>query len=474
MFWFFCLPKLLGYRTLQIGTKNFLCVLKLNQIRRIKKMNLKLNTKRTFIIGFAFFTILMLWQLYNFYAPLFLKELLISTYGDKDYNTIIGVIMSLDNVMALFMLPLFGHLSDKTTSKLGKRMPYIIAGTLISVLAFPFISIFYIHNSLAGVAIMMGVILIAMNVYRAPAVALMPDVTPKPLRPKANAIINFVGYIGAILGSIMTMLFTKYEVGSEVLIRDVTIMPFIITSFLMVVALVVLLLKIRENKIVEQMKEEMELGEQFSETIEKVEDDKPLSHADKGNLWLLLISIFLWYFAFNSVETFGSTYANEVLNNASGWGIATAILAISSLLTFLPSTKLTQKVGRKNSIIIGLSLMIVSLGASYFVTSLGIVLYLLFAVAGIGWAIINVNSYPMFVELASSKNVGKFTGYYYIASQIAQSITPILIGAVLDVIGLHAYFPYATFFMIVALAVFVFIKVKKQDNLTIRKQKTEK
>lgn len=424
-------------------------------------MNLALNKKRTFIIGFAFFTILMLWQLYNYYAPLFLKELLTSTYGAGDYNTIIGTIMSLDNVMALFMLPLFGYLSDKTHSKLGKRMPYIIAGTLVSVFAFPFMAVLYIANSLAGVAVMMGIILVAMNLYRAPAVALMPDMTPKPLRAKANAIINFVGYIGAIIGSVMTMIFTKYQAGGTFLVREVTLVPFLITSFFMIVALVVLVLKIRENKIVEEMKEQMELGEQFSETIEKVEDDKPLSKADKTNLWLLLASIFLWFFAFNSVETFGSTYANEVFHNASGWGVATSILAISSLITFLPSTKLTEKVGRKNSILIGLGLMIASLGASYFVTSLGIVLYLLFAVAGMGWAIINVNSYPMFVELASKKNVGKFTGYYYIASQIAQSITPILIGAVLDVIGLHAYFPYATFFMILAASVFVFIKVKR-------------
>ncbi len=174
-------------------------------------MELKLNNKRTFIIGFAFFTILMLWQIYNYYAPLFLKELLIGQFGNGDYNYLVGIIMALDNILALFMLPLFGSLSDNTKSKFGKRMPYIVAGTIVSLLAFPFISLLFIQNSLIGVAIMMGIILVAMNIYRAPAVALMPDVTPKPLRAKANAIINFVGYIGAIVGSVLTMVFTKTD-----------------------------------------------------------------------------------------------------------------------------------------------------------------------------------------------------------------------------------------------------------------------
>ena len=424
-------------------------------------MELKLNSKRTFLIGFSFFTILMLWQVYNYYAPLFLKELFISNFGAGDYNYLIGVIMALDNIMALFMLPLFGNLSDATKTPLGKRMPYIIAGTILSVIAFPFIAIMFINNSLVGVAVMMGVILLAMNVYRAPAVALMPDVTPKPLRPKANAIINFVGYVGAIIGSVLTMVFTKKDAITGNLIKAPTLWPFIITSVFMLVALVVLVLKIRENKIAEQMKQEMEYGETQSETIEQVVEDKPLSKADRSNLWLLIASIFLWYFAFNAVETFGSTYANEVLNQPAGWGIATSILAISSLITFLPSTILTKKIGRKYSIVIGLLLMIVSLGVAFFVNTIGIYLYLLFAVAGAGWAIINVNSYPMFVELASSKNIGKFTGYYYAASQVAQSITPIAIGFVLDLVGLRAYFPYAAIFMALALFVFMFIKQKK-------------
>lgn len=426
-------------------------------------MDLKLNTKRTLFIGFSFFTILMLWQVYNYYCPLFLKELFLTNYG-SEHNYLIGIIMAMDNILALVMLPIFGSLSDKTNTKLGKRMPYIIIGTIITILAFPFIALLFIKNSVIGVILMMTIILIAMNIYRAPSVALMPDVTPKPLRAKANAIINFVGYIGAIIGSVLTMIFTKkVEGGDRILVGNYLYFPFIITSVFMLVALIVLVLKIRENKIVEEMKEQMELGEKLSETNEEVKDDAPLGKKDKFNLWILIFSVFLWYFAFNAVETFGSTYALSVLNTKN-WGIATSILAISSLITFLPSTYLTKKVGRKMSIVIGLILMIVSLGIAMFVTKFGVLLILLMIVAGMGWAIINVNSYPMFVELSSSKNVGKFTGYYYASSQIAQSITPIAIGFVFDWIGYKAYFPYACIFMAIALIVFMFVKVPKKEN----------
>lgn len=418
-------------------------------------MNLKLNNKRTFLVGFAFFTILMLWQVYNYYCPLFLESLLKTYKGDSDYHYIIGLIMALDNVLALFMLPIFGSLSDKTKSKMGKRMPYIIVGTIISLIAFPFIPFLFLKNSLVGVILMMAIILIAMNVYRSPAVALMPDITPKPLRSKANAIINFVGYIGAIIGSVLTMIFSIKNPQS-------LIWPFVITSIFMAVALIVLVLKIRENKIVESMKEELELGEKLSETNEEIVPDKPLSKLDKRNLILLIFSVFLWYFAFNAVETFGSIYGTQVLKTDK-WGILTAILAISSLITFMPSILISNKLGRKTSIILGLGLMIFSLGMACIIKQFNFWLVLLFIVAGAGWAIINVNSYPMFVELASCKNVGKYTGAYYSASQIAQSITPILIGFVFDKIGLQAYFPYATIFMIIALVVFAFVVVPKKN-----------
>ena len=430
---------------------------------------LKLNKKRTFYIGFSFFTILMLWQVYNYYCPMFLEELLNSTFGQGDYNYLIGIIMALDNILALFMLPLFGALSDKTKSKLGKRMPYIIAGTLVSLVAFPFISFLYIKNSFIGVVLLMALILIAMNIYRSPSVALMPDVTPKPLRSNANAIINFVGYIGAIIGSVLTMIFTKKQADGVSLVREVTIWPFLIVSFFMLVALIVLVLKVKENKIIEEMADQMAEGEKLSETEETITEDKPLGKVDKRNLWLLIFSVFLWYFAFNAVETFGSLYAKNVLHTNS-WGLATSVLAISSLITFIPSGWLSNKIGRKHSIMLGLGLMILSLFACFFLKKFSVLMIILFAIAGIGWAIINVNSYPMFVELSSNKNLGKFTGYYYTASQVAQSITPIIIGFVMDFLGYKAYFPYAAVFMLIALIGFSFVTTPKKKVLEENKE----
>ena len=423
---------------------------------------LKLNKKRTFYLGFAFFTILMLWQVYNYYCPMFLEELLKSTYGAGDYNYLIGIIMALDNILALFMLPLFGVMSDRTNTKLGKRMPYIIAGTTLALIAFPFIPFLFIKNSLVGLAIMMGVILIAMNIYRSPSVALLPDITPKPLRPRANAIVNFVGYVGAIIGALLTIVFTKKLEDGVSLQRDLAVWPFIIVSILMLAALIVLVLKINEVKLAndEQLQKELAEGELLTETETVITDDAPLSKRDKTNLWILIFSVFLWYFAFNAVETFGSLYATKVLKTTS-WGLATSVLAIASLIAFIPSGWISDKIGRKYSIVLGLGLMIVSLFAATFINSFNFLLILLFAVAGVGWAIINVNSYPMFVELSSKHKLGKFTGYYYTASQIAQSITPIIIGFVMDWLGYNAYFPYACVFMTIALLVFIFVKPAK-------------
>ena len=242
---------------------------------------LKLNKKRTMYIALAFFTILMLWQVYNSYVPLMLEDIFTNNLGAGNYKYLIGIIMAADNMFALFMIPLFGAISDKTVSKMGKRMPYIIGGTLLSVVLFPFIPVLYATGSLLGLFLIMGLVLISMNVYRAPAVALMPDITPKPLRSKANAIINFVGFIGAIFAGILALLFKMPLNFGE---PSGIIFPFIITSVLMLLALILLLVKIKENKIIVQMEADMKLGETFSDSIEEISEDKPLSKTDSFNL----------------------------------------------------------------------------------------------------------------------------------------------------------------------------------------------
>lgn len=430
----------------------------------MEEKKLKLNYKRTFIIGLTFFTILMLWQMYNYYCPLFLARLLKSTYGDKDYNYLIGIIMAMDNVLALFLLPLFGNLSDKTHSKYGRRMPFIVVGTIVSMILFPLIPLFFAKNSLVGVIVTMGLVLIFMQMFRNPAVSLMPDVTPKPLRATANGIINFVGYIGAIFAGAIQMisLFKMPNIETEIPNPYLFIIPFAFTSILMLVSLIILIVKIKENKVLEEMKLDMEVGEQLAETEAASKPDHKLTKQDKTNLVLLIASIFLWYMGFNAVETFWSTYGIEVMNKGSV-SIATVALTVASLITFIPAGKLVSKIGRKWSIVLGLGLMIISLGGCFICSQISLktnlVIYiLLFVISGVGWAFINISSYPMVVEMSDKNSVGKYTGLYYTSSMLAQSITPICVGFLMDALGYESMFAYATGFMILALIVFVFIK----------------
>lgn len=430
----------------------------------MEEKKLKLNYKRTFIIGLTFFTILMLWQMYNYYCPLFLARLLKNTYGDKDYNYLIGIIMAMDNVLALFLLPLFGNLSDKTHSKYGRRMPFIVVGTIVSMILFPLIPLFFAKNSLVGVIVTMGLVLIFMQMFRNPAVSLMPDVTPKPLRATANGIINFVGYIGAIFAGAIQMisLFKMPNIETEIPNPYLFIIPFAFTSILMLVSLIILIVKIKENKVLEEMKLDIEVGEQLAETEAASKPDHKLTKQDKTNLVLLIASIFLWYMGFNAVETFWSTYGIEVMNKGSV-SIATVALTVASLITFIPAGKLVSKIGRKWSIILGLGLMIISLGGCFICSQISLktnlVIYiLLFVISGVGWAFINISSYPMVVEMSDKNSVGKYTGLYYTSSMLAQSITPICVGFLMDALGYESMFAYATGFMILALIVFVFIK----------------
>ena len=402
---------------------------------------LKLNAKRTVYIGMAFFTIMMLWQVYNTYCPLFLTDYFTNTLHLYDGNAekcsyIVGIIMAMDNIFALFMIPLFGMWSDKTRTRLGKRMSFLMVGIIACVILFPLIPITFINGNVPVMIVLMALIVVFMNVYRNPAVSLMPDITPKPLRSKANAIINVIGYVGAIFAGALALIFTAKENAEGVLIyNEHTIwIPFALTAVLMLVSLVVLLCKIKENKIAAEMKEQMELGDKLSETSEQIKEDQPLCKKDKLNLAVLLIAIFLWFFAFNAIETFGSTYGIKVLGQSSGLIAMVVSLGVASILALTMGTKLAW------------------------------LYYILIGLAGVGWAWINVNSYPMVVEMASKRNIGKLTGWYYVASMLAQSITPICIGLLFGVLGYKFLFPYAMLFIFIALIVFLFYRPQKHNK----------
>ena len=446
---------------------------------------LKLNYKRTFIIGFAFFGILMLWQVYNTYCPSILTELfkdVLKITDEKQVQYIVGVLMACDNIVALFMLPLFGKLSDNTYTKFGKRMPYIIVGTIASAIVFPLIVAMFLLNSLVGVIIMLTLTLLFMQMYRNPAVSLMPDVTPKPLRSKANGIINIVGYIGAILGGAMAMIFPF--VSENKTNQPKLIIPFAITAVCMLVTCAFLFFKVKENKVAVEMELDLRRGEEETELIEAVEDDKPLSKANKRSLIIIIAALFLWFAAFNAVETFWSNYGIYHLN-ISNYALFTIVLTIASLISFLPASLISEKIGRKWTIVIGLALLVIALVGLIFVPkseALGaikeghqynkspVLLFPCFIVAGIGWAFVNCCSYPMVVELSNKKNIGKYTGIYYAASMAAQSLTPVVAGlAVYFADAWNVLFIYSSALMGLSLVVFLFVNNVKSKKSQAKK-----
>lgn len=449
---------------------------------------LKLNRKRTCLIGFAFFGILLLWQVYDSWCPTFLTDIFarrmygISSAALKagdpakilNVQWIVGIIMACDNLAALILLPLFGNLSDKTHTSIGKRMPFIIIGTLVSAIAFPFIPLFFHENNIAGMVAMMAIVLIFMMMYRNPAVALMPDITPKPLRARANGIINIMGYLG---GAFATVLGIFLKLSDYINVEDqarklwIIEIPFIIASLLMVVSALVLFLTIKENKIEEEMKDEMEEGERLAAIETPIDDDKPMSKANKRMLLAILGAEFLWFMADNAIGTYIGNYVIYYLNSVSS---ATMLLTIiggaASVIGFATAGSIADRIGRKWTISSGLLITFTALAIMCFVApthivvgsngeySFPVLLYGVWAIKGFGMALVHNCSFPMVVELCSSKKIGKFTGYYYTSSMAAQTITPILLGLVFDLSGVWRALPvYASSLMVLSCLVFTFL-----------------
>ena len=407
---------------------------------------MRLNYKQTILIGFAFMSILCFWQFYDQVIPWLLENRF------KLDILSANAIMTIDNVLAIFMLPLFGAISDKTRTKMGKRTPYILFGTIAAVILLNLLSYFVKTAYFPGFFAALVLILIVMAIYRSPAVAYMPDVTPKPLRSKGNAIINFIGYIGGIFATVVMMVLLKTEKnknGEKVYINQSFSLVFLIISAFMLISVLIMVALVKENKLkqVDDCEEE-----------EKT-DGALLSSGEKRSLILILLSVFFWWVAYNAVTTAFSRYCQNIwgtdLGKSSGYLLVATVVAIAS---FIPLGILSNKAGRKATVIIGIILMTASYAAAFFLRKETPIMYLIFAVVGIGWATINVHSFPMVVELCSGKNIGKYTGYYYTFSMAAQIVTPILSGFIIKKTGYLALFPYAVVFMIFALITMSFVK----------------
>ena len=469
-----------------------------NEVKKSNTSTLKLNYKRTFIIGFAFFGILLLWQVYDSWCPTFLTELFKEALGAatiEEVQYLVGIMMALDNLAALIMLPIFGALSDKTHTKIGKRMPYILVGTFCCAVAFPFVPVFFHFHNLGGTIAMMAIVVFFAMMYRNPAVSLMPDITPKPLRSKANGIINIMGYIGGAFATVVGIVFVLSSYlgvdSSNWLNGTANIWlieaPFLVASVLMIISALVLFFLINENKVEEEVKPEMELGEKLAQVENSVahDDEKPMSKANKIMLFLILGAEFLWFMADNGIGTFMGNYTLYYLHcQTSSNMINTIVGGVGSVVGFLIGGILAGKIGRKWTIMSGLGLTTVALfvwlilSLSIPVTipeegynSFPIYLYFIWAIKGFGMSLVHVNSYPMVVELCSSKKVGRFTGFYYASSMAAQTITPVALGSLLllESFSFQLLPVYALVLVAVAAIIFMFVK-----NIKIKKEKVKK
>ena len=479
---------------------------------------MKLNYKRTILVGFAFFLISAFWQAYDAIVPLILTN----HYGLP--QSISGVVMSVDNILAVFMLPIFGALSDRVMTKYGKRTPFIAIGTVAAVIAF--ISLALIDtvqlkavldagiaekyqtaaaalkeanaalkeagksNNAAAVelaqaaidninatidsireetlAITLGNIwplvgfigillltLISMATFRSPAVALMPDVTVKPLRSKGNAIINLMGTAGGILVLVLGMIFktsaNKYMQYTGYVIA---------VTAIMVSGLCVFLATVKERKWAEEMEEDTKrYGLDDVSVVKTSTETRSLSKGEFKSLLLILASVALWYIGYNSITSKYSVYATNVL--FFDFNFTLIVAQAAAVVAYIPVGIVASKIGRRKTILAGITMLASAFFIGNFINfdTPEFVMYPVFVLAGIGWATINVNSFPMVVELAKGGEVGKYTGYYYTASMAAQIVAPILSGALYDLFGMRAmFFSFGTVFVVLSFVTMFFVK----------------
>ena len=452
-------------------------------------METKLNYKRTFLIGLAFLSICSFWQMYDNIIPLILQN----TYHLGE--TMTGAVMALDNVLAIFLLPVFGMLSDKVHTKLGRRMPFIVAGTILAVILMMLLPMidnaekarWSTGESFSNQVIFLAVLfftLVSMGLYRSPAVALMPDVTPNHLRSRANAVINLMGAVGGVYALIMI----KVLVGKG---ETPDYLPlFASIAAVMAIAVGILVITIRENKLREEVEkaeavntekvEEKAIAEgvEAAGEIEAVADMeqsgatgkvKGMPKEVKRSMYFMLASIFLWFTAYNAVTTAFSRYTKVVWKMEGGsFANCLMVATVAAILSYIPIGNISAKIGRKKTIMGGVLLMAACYGGAIFAREYHPIVNVAFALIGVAWAAINVNSYPMIVAMSSGSDVGKFTGTYYTFSMAAQILTPVLSGFLLENVSYNTLFPYALFFSLLA-----FLTMTQVRHGDVKPQKKE-
>ena len=516
---------------------------------------MKLNYKRTVLVGFAFFLICAFWQVYDVTIAMTLT----SKFGLS--QTASGVVMALDNILALFMLPLFGGISDRCKSKSGRRTPFVRTGTVLAVVFLMILSLAdnaqlrnidaytkvndpatmeriydeqcdavlktpegvefklseeYTREEFAQLTttstateknsfgrevevnlytrhvvparqacaaavtaenpvtlvLFLGILLlllISMATFRTPAVALMPDVTLKPLRSKANAVINLMGNAGGILVLALGSVLAISKVANAYMSYTAV---YAIVGGIMLTALTIFLVCVKEPKWVAQMQaDSVRFGLDKAEEPAAPGEKKKLSKGEFTSLCFLLASIVLWFFGYNAITSKYTVYAQNVLDKDA---TTTLLLAnVAAIISYLPVGMVASRLGRKKTILAGIAMLFTAFFGGCFMTasSPSWLMTAMFILAGVAWATINVNSFPMVVEMCSGADVGKYTGYYYTASMAAQSLTPTVSGIFMDKIAMTSLFPYAAIF--VGMAFFTMLMVKHGDSKVAAKRGLE-
>ena len=417
---------------------------------------MKLNNRRTILVGLAFLSICTFWQMYDSVMTLILTD----TFQLNE--TFAGAIMAADNVLALFLLPFFGALSDKADTRIGRRMPFIVGGTAAAAVLMNLIPLLdnrYAANPTPGTLVLfivvLGLLLVAMGTYRSPAVALMPDVTPKPLRSRANAIINLMGAVGGIL--YLGLAAVLYPASKTKGLAHVSYRPlFFVVSMIMVTAVLILYLTIKEPKLEAEHPE-------WNLAADDGTGHEVLPTPVKRSLAFLLISISLWFIGYNGVTTWFTKYVEAVMGEGLG-GASTCLLVATAgaIVSYIPIGALAAKIGRKRTIQCGIVLLAACFMLGYLLTtmysSIQPIMYVVFALVGLAWAAINVNSLPMVVEMCRGSDIGKFTGYYYTFSMAAQVVTPIVAGSLMRAIDYRVLFPYAATFVALSFVTMCFVR----------------
>lgn len=430
---------------------------------------LKLNISRTVLVGLAFFTICIFWQIYDALMPLFLANFNIEW-------VLIGVIMAGDNLLALILLPTMGRLSDKTKTKFGRRMPYIIVGSVLAAVTLLLVNFAHNQGILWLLLCSTAFLLVFMCLYRTPAVSLMPDVTPKAIRSKANAVINIMGTLGGIVALVLTMfllkaidhpdgLLTPYNIPIQVVPTGNWLLICAV-SVLMVIAAVIMVFTVRENELVAKKQE-------LLKSLNINEDEGGQGGKAKGtgltkqelrSFALILASVFLWFMGYNAASTYFSAFSLNILGDGN-FSLPLIIANASAFIMYIPASLIGTKIGRRKTILLGIAMVAAGLLLGAFMIllvndqpTLKLIMYPVFILVGAGWATINVHSYVMSVELAKKGNTGMFTGLYYTFSMGAQALTPVLAGLLFDWWDRGALFFYSALFVGLSFITMFFVK----------------